>query len=68
MQTQATHDRKFDNDGAAEYLGVAPTSLRTWRCTRAVQIPYAKIGRRVVYWQSDLDNFLDKNIVGSDAA
>lgn len=60
-------DRKFNSDGAAEYLGIRPATLKTWRCTRKVQIPFVKIGDRVVYRQVDLDRFLDANTVQVEA-
>ena len=63
MDTQTTGEQIFNSNEAARYLGVSPNSLKTWRSTRIVQIPYAKVGDRVVYRQTDLDRFLDENTV-----
>ena len=59
---------KFNSSEAAAYLGIRPATLKTWRCTRKVQIPFVKIGDRVVYRQTDLDRFLDANTVQAAAA
>lgn len=48
-------------DEAAEVLGLAPSTLRTWRCTKAVQIPVVKIGTACRYRRSDLIRFIEKN-------
>lgn len=47
-----------DTPAAAVRLGVSPATLATWRCTNAVRVPFARIGRRVVYRVADLDAFL----------
>ncbi|HHS9960212.1 helix-turn-helix domain-containing protein [Klebsiella quasipneumoniae] len=43
---------------AAEYLGVTPQTLANWAHTGKVKIPHHKIGRKVIYFRSDLDTFL----------
>lgn len=43
---------------AAHYLGVTPQTLANWASTGKVQIPHYKIGRKVIYFQSDLDAYL----------
>ena len=44
---------------AAEYLGLSEATLRHKRSTGvANQPPYHKQGKRVVYYQEDLDNYL----------
>ena len=47
---------------AAEYLGVKPSTLITWRCTKAVRIPHYKVGRAVRYRRSDLDKFIEAHM------
>lgn len=59
-----THDRMMPTREAAEYLGLAESTLVTWRSTRRVEIPYVKLGRRVLYRQRDLDVWLDAQAVG----
>ncbi|MEN7462293.1 helix-turn-helix domain-containing protein [Pantoea dispersa] len=43
---------------AAYYLGVTPQTLANWASTGKVQIPHYKVGRKVIYFQSDLDAYL----------
>jgi hypothetical protein len=57
----------LDNEQAATYLGLAGSTLTTWRCTREVQIPFVRLGRRIVYRLTDLDAFLAANIDGAPA-
>jgi len=42
---------------AAAFLGVSPQTLAAWACNRRVNLPYVKLGRRVVYRRRDLDEF-----------
>ena len=49
---------------AAEFLGVSPDTLAVWRCTRRYAIPYIKIGRRVMYDEADLVDWLESRKVG----
>jgi len=50
---------------AAEYICVAEAILTTWRCTKAVRVPFIKIsGKCVRYRKSDLDAFIESNVVG----
>jgi excisionase family DNA binding protein len=58
MQSLATQERKLSADEAAEYLGIRPQTLAIWRMTGRYSLPYHRVGRRVVYRQSDLDAFL----------
>lgn len=48
---------------AAAFLGCKANSLITWRCTRAVRIPFVKIGRLVRYRRRDLEAFLNAQTV-----
>lgn len=48
---------------AAEYLGVTPETLAVWRCTKRYELPYIKIGRRVMYRVRDISEFIERNIV-----
>jgi excisionase family DNA binding protein len=54
-------DPLLTTDQAAEILNVAPTTLHTWRCTKAVKVPHIRIGRKVRYRRSALMAFLEKN-------
>ncbi|MBE8597006.1 helix-turn-helix domain-containing protein [Xenorhabdus sp. BG5] len=46
---------------AAAYLGVTSQTLANWASTGKEKIPYHKIGRKVIYFKSDLDNYLISN-------
>ncbi|ARO31716.1 transcriptional regulator protein [Rhizobium sp. NXC14] len=43
---------------AAEYLGVSQKTLANWRCSGTRGLPYVQVGGRVLYRQSDLDDFI----------
>ncbi len=49
---------------AAIYLGIKAHTLAVWACTDRYDLPMVKIGRSVKYRQSDLDSFIERNIVG----
>jgi len=68
MQEQVTSPARTASDRltppeAAAYLGVKPSSLATWRCTRVHRIPFIKIGRLIYYRRRDLDRWLDQQVV-----
>jgi predicted DNA-binding transcriptional regulator AlpA len=45
-------------------IGLAPYVIDIWRCkNRPGQPPYTKVGRRVVYWQDDIEAWLEANTV-----
>jgi len=46
---------------AAETLGISPRSL--WTQTQSGTIPFIKLGRRVMYSPSSLQDWVNKNIV-----
>ncbi len=58
--TQPSHltPRNFDEADAAEYMGVAPSTLRNWRSRRQGP-PYLRVGRRRLYAVADLDRWLE---------
>ncbi|RWX13459.1 DNA-binding protein [Rhizobium hidalgonense] len=43
---------------AAAYLGVSQKTLANWRCSGTRGLPYVQVGGRVLYRQSDLDDFI----------
>lgn len=43
---------------AAEYLGVSQKTLANWRCSGTRGLPYVQVGSRILYRQSDLDDFI----------
>jgi len=52
--------RMHATPAAASCIGVAPASLELDRVRRRLLIPYHKVGRSVLYRESDLMAFLDR--------
>ena len=46
------------NNQAAAFLGVSPSTLTTWRCTKRYALPFIKVGGCVRYAESDLIEFI----------
>ena len=62
VQVTRSENQKYDleynlisSKSAAKRINIAPQTLAQWRTNRRVDIPYVKLGRRVMYRQSDLD-------------
>lgn len=49
----------LDTRQAAEFLGISPTTLITWRSTQRYDLPFIKIGGLVRYAESDLLAFIE---------
>jgi hypothetical protein len=47
---------------AARYLGIATQTLASWACSRKINLPFVKIGCKVLYRKSDLDDFIAANM------
>lgn len=56
----------IDRKEAANYLGIKPQTIAAWACHGRYPLPYVKIGRRAMYRQSDLDAFIERNVVGGE--
>lgn len=39
----------LNQEEAAKLLGISPTTLATWRCTKRYPLDYVKVGRAVRY-------------------
>ena len=59
MQSVFKPDPLLCEADAAKHLGVKPTTLQVWRCTKRYPLQFVKVGRLVRYRQSDLDAFLN---------
>jgi excisionase family DNA binding protein len=46
---------------AALYLGIKINTLAVWRMTKKYNLPYIKVGNRVKYSITDLDNWLKEH-------
>jgi hypothetical protein len=56
------HNQKLTTEEAAAYLRLKPGTLEVWRC-RGRGPKYQKIGRRVIYDQTDLNDYASANTV-----
>ncbi len=54
----------FTTREAAQYLGLAVSTLNKWRCHGGGP-EFLKLGRAVRYRQDELDRFLETRLVGS---
>jgi predicted site-specific integrase-resolvase len=46
----------------ARHLGVTAGTLSVWRCTGRYPLSFIKVGRRVMYRQSDVENFVNGRV------
>ncbi|EOI1397326.1 TPA: helix-turn-helix domain-containing protein [Citrobacter amalonaticus] len=51
--------KRLTRNEAAAHLGINPQTLANWAHTGKVKIPFHKVGRKVIYFKSDLDAYLD---------
>ena len=49
----------LDEKAAAAVLDVTPGTLSVWRCTGRYALPFLKVGRKVRYRRSDLEQWLE---------
>jgi len=50
---------------AARIINVVPQTLAQWRVNRRVEIPFVRVGRRIMYRMCDLNNFINANTHGA---
>ncbi|MBJ7557022.1 helix-turn-helix domain-containing protein [Marinomonas spartinae] len=50
---------------AADFLGVRHQTLSAWASNGRYGLPYVKVGRRVMYRISDIEEFLDRRTVSN---
>lgn len=65
MSDQTSEKTIFTVAEAAEYLGLAISTLNKWRCYQIEGPAFVKLGKAVRYRKEDLDAFLKSHIVGS---
>jgi predicted DNA-binding transcriptional regulator AlpA len=51
---------------AARLLGVTPCTLSIWRCSKRYPLNYIKIGGKVRYRLSDIEQFVESRVVRLD--
>jgi excisionase family DNA binding protein len=70
MQTVTTlvHNRRplLTRRQAAEYLQIKEKTLAQWASNKRYGLPYVRVGRRAMYRLSDLDAFIESNVVGGE--
>ena len=55
-------------DETAALLRVRPQSLAVWATTGRYNLPFVKVGRRVMYRLVDIERFISANLVMQEAA
>ncbi len=50
-------------DQAAAYLCISASTLAVWATTKRYDLSYVKIGGRVFYTQSALDDFIERSTI-----
>ena len=55
-------------DEAAALLRVRPQTLAVWATTGRYNLPFVKVGRRVMYRLADIERFISDNVVMQEAA
>ena len=58
--TDRSNDKKLSPTSAARFLGVKESTLAHWRWSGRYKLPYTKLGGRVFYWQSDVEQLLER--------
>jgi hypothetical protein len=62
----ATDDREMSTREAALFLGLSPSTLRKWRCTKErPELPWRKRFRKVFYLESEVSIFKHNNTTSS---
>lgn len=57
-------DRLLNELEAAQFCGLAPSTLATWRSTGRYALPFVKVGRLVRYRLSDLEAWIERRLQG----
>lgn len=53
---------------AAQRLNIRPQTLACWASTRRYDLPFIKVGRRVMYRLADIERFITDNLIVREAA
>jgi predicted site-specific integrase-resolvase len=56
------HDTLLYPSEVAKFLGVTIGTLSVWRCTGRYPLKFIKVGRRVMYRQSDVESFIEGRV------
>jgi Helix-turn-helix domain len=58
-----TKPQLLDNREAADFIGITPKTLETWRSGKRYSISYTKVGGKVYYFAEDLLAWLESRRV-----
>ena len=47
----------------SKLLGITPGTLQVWRSTRRYKLPYVKVGGKVMYRLSAINQFIDEQTI-----
>ena len=61
---QKSRGKPYSRQEAEALLGRKTNTLRAWASTKAVTVPFAKIGSRCVYFENDINEFINSHMVG----
>jgi hypothetical protein len=64
MISQQQHEALLTPEQASSLLGVALQTLAIWRSTGRYDLPYVKIGRKVLYKQEHIKAFIERRTRG----
>lgn len=53
---------------AAAILGIRPHTLACWASNGRYSLPYVRVGSRVMYRRSDIEAFIEANLIEREAA
>lgn len=59
MNMTTLTEERLDTVQAAKYLGMSRGTLAVWRAEKRYKLPYIKIGGRVFYRKSALDEWIN---------
>jgi len=57
--TQSKMNKLIPAIDTANILGITPETLSVWRSSGRYNLPFVKIGSRVMYRQEDIQSFID---------
>lgn len=63
-----TTSKLLSRNEAAELLGISPNTLAVWASVNRHALPYVKLGRRALYRASDIEAFINANLVVAGGA
>jgi hypothetical protein len=56
--THAVTTRLLTPDQTRQRLGVSIGTLAVWRCTRRYNLPFVRVGSKVMYREEDVERFI----------